>query len=97
MAYKFPIRPAVAAAVSAAALVVPIVAAAQQVSPREEIVVIGAIKDPASVEYASDAADEAVPELPVVYAEPQSASADDASVDGSAPAAAELNQAVEAQ
>lgn len=65
VSYKFPVRRALAAAMAVAALTAPMPAAAQQYEEVEEIIV-GGIKDPANVEYV-DPADNAVPELPVLY------------------------------
>jgi predicted Fe-S protein YdhL (DUF1289 family) len=63
VSYKFPIRPALAA-MAVAAMAVPTAAAAQE----DEIALfVGGIHDPANVEYIEDAADAALPELPVVY------------------------------
>ena len=72
VSYRFPVRQAMAAAVTAAVLATPAVSFAQQApvdaSGLEMIVVTaGAIKDPANTEYIEDAADAAIPELPVVY------------------------------
>ena len=67
--YRFPVRPALAAAVIAAAsVVVPTAAAAcSDATETAEIVMVGGIKDPANVQYVKDTADGAVPVLPVVY------------------------------
>jgi len=67
--YRFPVRPALAAAVIAAASVVlPTAAAAcQDATETSETVVVGGIKDPANVQYVKDTSDSAVPVLPVVY------------------------------
>jgi predicted Fe-S protein YdhL (DUF1289 family) len=72
VSYRLPVGRAMAAAVTAAVLVTPVAASAQQApvdpSQLEAIVVtIGGIKDPANTEYIQDAADAAIPELPVVY------------------------------
>jgi len=79
VSYKFPLRPAIAAALTIAALGAPMAAAAQDAALDEEAIIVGGITDPAHVEYVSDSADAAVPELPVVYdnqsAAPQSAEA----------------------
>jgi hypothetical protein len=70
VSYKFPLRPAIAAALTIAALGAPMAAAAQEVAFDEEEIMVGGITDPAQVVYisdAADAADAAVPELPVVH------------------------------
>lgn len=89
VSYKFRIRPALAAAMAAAALAAPMAAAAQERTVESEMIIVGGIKDPANVEYVTDDADHAVPELPVTYDDPQASQADSDSVvpatDGSAP------------
>jgi predicted Fe-S protein YdhL (DUF1289 family) len=65
--YRFPVRPAVAAAALAvAAIAVPTAAAACDATS-ETVVVTGGIKDPANVKYVQAPVDRSVPELPVVY------------------------------
>ena len=73
VSYALPLRPAIAAAMTIAALGAPMAAAAQEFDSEEAVIVItaGGITDPANVEYVSDAADEATPELPVVYEDRQ--------------------------
>ena len=78
VSYRFPVGRAMAAAVTAAVLATPGVALAQQMpvdaSQLDYIVVTaGAIKDPANTEYIQDAADAAIPELPVVYEDQRAA------------------------
>jgi len=73
VSYKFPLRPALAAAMTVAVLGAPLPAAAQQTpAVEQEVIIVGGIKDPNSVEYISDA-DDAVPELPVVQDDQQPA------------------------
>jgi hypothetical protein len=69
--HKFSARTALAAAMTVAALAIPMVVAAQDLSVSETIIV-GAIKDPAIVETITDANDAAAPALPVVYEDAQS-------------------------
>lgn len=76
VSYKFRLRPALAAAIAAAALAAPMNAAAQSRLVDPEVIVVGAIKDPAKVEYVADDADDAVPELPVTYDDRQTPQAD---------------------
>jgi predicted Fe-S protein YdhL (DUF1289 family) len=66
--YRFPVRPAVAAAALAvAAIVVPTAVAACDATSETMVVVVGGIKDPANVKYVQAPVDRSVPELPVVY------------------------------
>lgn len=66
VSYRFPVRPALAAAVLAiATIATPMAAAAQDYDVVE--IIVGGIKDTANIEYVQDAADSAIPELPVVY------------------------------
>ena len=68
VSYRFRIGPAIAAAaVAAVALGVPAAAAAQDECEEIAELWVGGIKDPANVQYVEDAADSAIPELPVVY------------------------------
>jgi predicted Fe-S protein YdhL (DUF1289 family) len=67
VSYKFPMRPVLAAAVAVAAVTAPMSAAACEPTEVPYEVVVGGINDPANVEYVQDAADSAIPELPVVY------------------------------
>jgi predicted Fe-S protein YdhL (DUF1289 family) len=67
VSYRFPVRPALAAAVIAAASVVMPTAAAACADATETVIMMGGIKDPANVQYVKDTADGAVPVLPVVY------------------------------
>lgn len=53
-------------AAAALTLAVPSVAMAAQ-GPKEVVIVMGAIKDPANAKYAKAPVDKSVPELPVVY------------------------------
>jgi hypothetical protein len=70
--YALALRPAIAAAMSIAALGAPMASAQNLLGGEEPIVVAaGGITDPANVEYISDAAAEAPPELPVVYEDRQ--------------------------
>ena len=74
VSYALPLRPAIAAAMTIAALGAPMAAAAQDLLDGEEAIVVtgGGITDPANVEYISDAAAaEAPPELPIVYEDRQ--------------------------
>ncbi len=68
----FLVRPTLAAAFAAAALALPTVAAAE---PKDLVVVLGAIHDPANAQYAAAPVDKSVPALPVVY---EAKKADDA-------------------
>jgi hypothetical protein len=56
---------ALAAAVVVTALTLPTMAVADPST--EYKIVVGAINDPANTEYAQDASDDAIPQLPVVY------------------------------
>ncbi|MGH6950555.1 MAG: hypothetical protein ACREH4_06765 [Vitreimonas sp.] len=76
VSYEPRLRPALAAAMAAAALAAPMTAAAQTRLVEPEVIVVGAIKDPANVEYVADDADNAVPELPVVHDDGQTPQAD---------------------
>lgn len=101
VSYKLRLRPALAAAVAAAALGAPLAALAQQTPAVEsEVIIVGAIKDPANVEYVDDARDADVPELPVVLDGPQPPPAGEDSAasatDGSA-SRSNLGQPVEAE
>jgi predicted Fe-S protein YdhL (DUF1289 family) len=70
--YKFPVRPALAAAALAvAAIAMPQAAAACDVT--EVVVTGGGIKDPANVQYVQTPVDTTIPELPVVYEGPSKA------------------------
>ena len=65
--YRFPVRPAVAAAALAvAAIAVPTAAAACDATS-ETVVVTGGIKDPANAQYVQIPDSNAAPDLPVVY------------------------------
>jgi hypothetical protein len=88
VSYRFRLRPAIAAAMTVAALGAPMAAAAQQMpTVEQEVIIVGGIKDPASVEYIADASDADIPELPVVHddRQPPQATADSATAatDGS--------------
>src|SRR5262245_20955151 len=73
--YNF--RPALAAAVAAAALGTATAACAQDAPDAmaaEEVyeeIIVGGIKDPGNVEFITDGRDDAAPELPVLYEEPR--------------------------
>jgi len=68
VSYKFPVRPAIAAAaIAAAAIVAPTAAAACSDPVEVDVVVVGGIKDPANVKFVEDPSDKKIPELPVVY------------------------------
>jgi predicted Fe-S protein YdhL (DUF1289 family) len=67
VSYKFTVRPALAAAMVAAAVIAAPMSAAAQDATSEIVITGGGINDPANVEYVQDAADSAIPELPVVY------------------------------
>jgi hypothetical protein len=84
VSYRFPLRAAAAAVLSIAAFAAPMAAAAQQFDDTE--IIVGAITDPSNVEYISDDKTDA-PEIPVVYEETQSATAEStpATDDASAP------------
>ncbi len=66
VSYKFPVRPVLAAAVMAAAMAAPMAAAACDATS-VTVVVTGGIKDPRNVEYVQEPADNAIPDLPVIY------------------------------
>jgi hypothetical protein len=93
---RYNFRPALAAAVAAAALGTATAACAQDAMAAEEVyeeIILGGIKDPANVEYITDGREDAAPELPVIYEEPgtgsgQATNAGNAAgdKDGSAPA-----------
>lgn len=89
VSYRLPLRPVMAAAALAAATM-PLAAAAQDAPPAaateaavsiepsyETDIIVGGIKDPKNVAFVEDAADAAIPELPVIYeqAEPAKAKA----------------------
>jgi len=88
--YRFPVRPALAAAMIVAVSVVAptAVAACSDVTEMAETVVVGGIKDPAHVQYVKDTADGAVSALPVVY-ETAPASPEQTSAPKNAPPPAE--------
>ena len=72
--YRMPMRTALAAAALAAAVVVvPGVAAACSDATEVETVIVGGIKDPANVQYIKDTSDKNVPAVPVVYEPKQDA------------------------
>lgn len=101
VSYKLRLRPALAAAAAVAALGAPLAALAQQTPAVEsEVIIVGAIMDPANVEYVDDARDADVPELPVVLDDPQPPPAGEDSAasatDGSA-SRSNLGQPVEAE
>lgn len=89
VSYAIALRPAIAAAMSIAALGAPMAAAAQEFDSEEAIIVItaGGITDPGNVEYVSNADEASTPELPVVYEgrQPEQARPDsaDTATDGS--------------
>lgn len=89
-----------ASAMAAAALAAPMTAAAQTRLVEPEIIVVGAIKDPADAAPVDDARDADIPELPVVDDDQQApqAGADSAApaTDGSA-SRPNLGQPVEAE
>lgn len=96
--YRLPVRTALAAAIIAAALAMPMAAAAQDLSVGE-IIVVGGIKDVAAVEFVSNQDETALPALPVVH---EGAQEETANEEGSADAAdsavgADLGHRVEAQ
>jgi predicted Fe-S protein YdhL (DUF1289 family) len=72
VSYSVALRPAVAAAVAAAAMGLPTAAAAQDAAEvnldvEEMVIFVGGIKDPADVEMVEVPSDNDVPELPVTY------------------------------
>ena len=68
VSYKFPVRPAIAAAALAAAIIaVPTAAAACSDSTEVYTVVVGGIKDPANIKFVEDPSDKKIPELQVIY------------------------------
>lgn len=64
--YKFPLRPAIAAAALATAVMAPTALAACEATA-EMVIVAGGIKDPANAQYVQAPVDKSVPALPVVY------------------------------
>lgn len=64
---SYNLRPAVAAALTLAAIGVPMSAAAQDTEVEEIVLVAGGILDPIAVEYDSDEADRSIPAMPVIY------------------------------
>jgi len=73
VSYSFPLRPAIAAALAAAALGAPMSAAAQE-APDEFIeIIVGGILIPSDVEFISDEQDLATPDAPVIYADDEEA------------------------
>lgn len=72
--YKFPVRAAAAALLAAAAMSVPMAAAAQDMELEDEMIIVGGITDPSNAVFVSDKEDESVPELQVVYDDAQNAS-----------------------
>lgn len=83
VSYSFPMKPAIAAAALAFAALSPMAAAAQDApatAPEMEMteidyIVVGGIKDTANIEYVQDAADAAIPMLPVAYEDDRAAPA----------------------
>ena len=68
VSYRLPMRAALAAALTVAAIAVPTAAAACSDAVEETIVVTaGGIKDPANVQYVKDNSSDTAPQLPVVY------------------------------
>jgi hypothetical protein len=78
VSYKFPVRPALAAAaIVVAAMGLPTAAAADD--PTEVMIVTaGGITDLANIQFVQNPGDGAIPELPVVYEHKQKASAENA-------------------
>ncbi len=72
---SYNLRPAVAAALTIAAIGAPMSAVAQDAFIEEEIV--GAILDPDAVEYISEDADDTAPAMPVIYDDAPAAPAPD--------------------
>jgi len=67
VSYRFPVRPALAAAaIAVASMALPTAAAACDATD-EVVVMVGGIKDPANVQFVQNPGDNAIPELPVVY------------------------------
>lgn len=64
--YKFPLRPAIAAAALATAMIAPTALAACEATG-EMVIVTGGIKDPANAQYVQAPVDKSTPALPVVY------------------------------
>lgn len=67
VSYRFPVGPAIAAAVAAAAMGAPIAASAQEATQEIYELVVGGIMEPSKVELVATPDDAATPELPVVY------------------------------
>ncbi len=67
VSYRFPLARAAAAVLAAATFATPLGAAAEDVEDMRQIVIVGAIKTPDQAALISDEADEATPELPVVF------------------------------
>lgn len=80
VSYIFPLRPAIAAALTAAvALGAPMAAAAQDTEVEEQVIIVGAIHDPRNAEMVADPRDEAVAEIAVVYENEEEAASENAS------------------
>lgn len=76
---SYNLRPAIAAALTIAAIGAPMSAAAQDVVIEEDAIIVGAILEPASVQYILDAASADLIDLPVIYDdEPTAPAPDDA-------------------
>jgi predicted Fe-S protein YdhL (DUF1289 family) len=67
VSYRFPIRPAIAAAALAAAVGLPAAAAAAGPEDENVQIIVGGIKDPAHAQMVEQAGDASMPVLPVVY------------------------------
>lgn len=93
VSYRLPAA-AVAAIAAFAAAAAPLPAAAQDVPEPELIeIIVGGIKDKSKVEYVEDAADQAIPELPVIEDEQPRADANAVAADQDAAAQAEALKA----
>jgi predicted Fe-S protein YdhL (DUF1289 family) len=82
--YRFPVKPMLAAAVVAAAVAIPVAAAACDATT-ETVVFVGGIKDPAHTQWVQNAGDRSIPALPVVYESQASAPGQAANASNSAP------------
>ena len=64
---SYTIRPSAAVALAAAAVLIPLSVAAQDVAVEEEYMIVGAIVEPTDVEYYAHADAVALAEMPVIY------------------------------
>ena len=77
VSYRLPLRPAIAAAALAVAAIASPAAAQTEDEEVLEMIIVGGIKDPAAVQYVELPSDAALPDLPVVYEEPDAPANDE--------------------